>query len=244
VFKNGGDILSVVKSGIEGLDSLFADGGLPEGNAILVLGGPGAGKTIFGMQYLYEGATQYDENGIFVSLLEHPEKIRKHTLKFGWDMETLGEKGKLTLIDAVTQRVTKPEMDASILKRGLDMTHLLGIIKQTVKKTKTKRVVVDAISALALSLSDVFEVRTEMLRLSLGLAELGVTTLVISEAPHADIGTTEFPVEAFLFDGIITLHLDSQAQKRRLAIRKMRGAKHAIGSYNFSLSETGIELVG
>jgi KaiC/GvpD/RAD55 family RecA-like ATPase len=90
-------MMTVVKSGIGGLDSLFSDGGLPAGNSILLVGGPGAGKTVFGMQFLYSGATEYGENGIFVSLLEHPEKIRQHTLKFGWDIETLGEEGKLTL---------------------------------------------------------------------------------------------------------------------------------------------------
>jgi KaiC/GvpD/RAD55 family RecA-like ATPase len=215
--------MTTVKTGIQGLDSLFSEGGFPLGNSILIIGGPGAGKTMFGMQYLFTGATQYEENGIFVSLLEHPEKIRKHTLKFGWDIEALGDQGKLTLIDAVTQRVKKTEIETSVAKRGLDMTHLMGILEQTVKKTDAKRVVIDAISALALSLSDIFEVRTEMLRLSLGLAELGVTTVVISEAPHTGIGTTEFPVEAFLFDGIIS--------------------KHALGSYNFDLSEEGIRIV-
>ena len=235
--------MTVVKTGIEGLDSLFADGGFPKGNSILLIGGPGTGKTIFGMQYLYKGATEYGENGIFVSLLEHPEKIRKYTLKFKWDVEALGEQGKLILIDAITQRVKKTDLETSLVKKGLDMTHLLNILQQTVKKTGAKRVVIDAISALSLSVGDVFDVRTEMLRLSLGLAELGVTTIVISEALHTGIGTTDFPVEAFLFDGIISMHLDSEAQKRKLAIRKMRGAKHAIGSYNFDLTEEGIRIV-
>ena len=235
--------MTVVKTGIEGLDSLFADGGFPKGNSILLIGGPGTGKTIFGMQYLYKGATEYGENGIFVSLLEHPEKIRKYTLKFKWDVEALGEQGKLILIDAITQRVKKTDLETSLVKKGLDMTHLLNILQQTVKKTGAKRVVIDAISALSLSVGDVFDVRTEMLRLSLGLAELGVTTIVISEALHTGIGTTDFPVEAFLFDGIISMHLDSEAQKRKLAIRKMRGAKHAIGSYSFDLTEEGIRIV-
>ncbi len=235
--------MAVVKTGIDGMDSLFSEGGYPEGNSILLVGGPGSGKTIFAMQFLHEGATKYGENGIFVSLLEHPEKIRKHALKFGWDIEALGEEGKLTLIDAVTQRVKKTDIETNVARRGLDMSHLLGILEQTVKDTGAKRVVIDAISALALSMSDVFEVRTEMLRLSLSLAEMGVTALIISEAKRNDIGTSEFPVEAFLFDGIITLHLDSDAQKRRLAIRKMRGSKHALGSYVVDLSEDGIKIV-
>lgn len=231
------------KTGIAGFDSLLADGGIPDGHSVLVLGGPGAGKTIFGMQYLYEGATQYGENGVYVSLLEHPERVRKNVLPFGWNLEALGEEGKITLIDAVTHRVKKTDVELDTAKKGLDMNHLLAILTQTVKKTAAKRVVVDAISALSLQKSDMFETRTEMLKLSIGLAEMGVTSLIISEAPNASHGTVEFPIETFLFDGVVTLTLDTEAQKRRLAIRKMRGVKHAIGSYNFDLSEGGIKII-
>ncbi len=231
------------KTGIVGLDSLFADGGFPDGHSVLLLGGPGAGKTVFGMQYLFEGATRYGENGVYVSLLEHPERVRKNVLAFGWNLEELGEEGKITLIDAVTHRVKRTDVELDTAKKGLDMTHLLSILKETVKKTGAKRVVVDAISALSLQRSDMFETRTEMLKLSIGLADMGVTSIIISEAPNAGHGTVEFPIETFLFDGVITLSLDTEAQKRRIAIRKMRGAKHAIGSYNFDLSENGIKIV-
>jgi KaiC/GvpD/RAD55 family RecA-like ATPase len=163
--------------------------------------------------------------------------------KFGWDIEALGAEGKLTLIDAVTERVRKREVGSEVAKKSLDMTHLLGILQETVRRTKAKRVVIDAISALSLSVSDIFEIRTEMLRLSLGLAELGTTAVIISEAHNAGIGSIEFPTETFLFDGLIALHLDNEAQKRKLAIRKMRGAKHAIGSYNFDITDKGIKIV-
>ena len=51
-----------VRTGIEGLDSLL-HGGLLRGDAMLVAGSPGTGKTSLGMQYLYNGATMYGEPG-------------------------------------------------------------------------------------------------------------------------------------------------------------------------------------
>jgi circadian clock protein KaiC len=58
-----------VPTGIEGLDELVS-GGFPRGRVVLVLGGPGTGKTILASQFLYKGISQYGENGIFVSLDE------------------------------------------------------------------------------------------------------------------------------------------------------------------------------
>jgi circadian clock protein KaiC len=39
-------------------------GGFPEDRVILVIGGPGSGKTIFASQFLYKGVVDYGENGI------------------------------------------------------------------------------------------------------------------------------------------------------------------------------------
>jgi len=55
------------KSGIPGIDELL-EGGFPRGSNVLLSGGAGTGKTIMGMQYLYNGAVNYDEPGLFVTL--------------------------------------------------------------------------------------------------------------------------------------------------------------------------------
>ena len=43
----------VLKTGISGFDELFADGGIPNGNSVLVAGGPGTGKSILCRQICY-----------------------------------------------------------------------------------------------------------------------------------------------------------------------------------------------
>ncbi|MCK4313278.1 KaiC 1, partial [Candidatus Bathyarchaeota archaeon] len=58
-----------IATGIRGLDELVG-GGFPEGRVILIIGGPGAGKTIMCSQFLYKGISEYQENGVFVSLDE------------------------------------------------------------------------------------------------------------------------------------------------------------------------------
>ena len=88
-----------VQSGIEGLDEMIS-GGFPKRRVILLLGGPGTGKTIFATQFLYKGITQYDENAVFVSLDESKEHFYEEMLKFGWDFKKAEEEGKFQFIDA------------------------------------------------------------------------------------------------------------------------------------------------
>src|SRR2546427_415825 len=54
-------------TGIPGLDEILS-GGFPRGRVILLVGGPGTGKTILTSQFLMNGIKIYGENGAFVSL--------------------------------------------------------------------------------------------------------------------------------------------------------------------------------
>ena len=58
--------LPKASTGIQGLDEITG-GGLPTGRPTLVSGGAGSGKTLFGLEFLVRGATQYDEPGVFMS---------------------------------------------------------------------------------------------------------------------------------------------------------------------------------
>ena len=51
------------KTGVGGLDELL-NGGIPKNSVVLVSGAAGSGKTIFGLQFLINGALQYWERGI------------------------------------------------------------------------------------------------------------------------------------------------------------------------------------
>ena len=54
-----------VPTGVVGLDPLL-EGGIPKGRSILVTGEPGTGKTIFALQFLYDGLKR-GEKGVFVA---------------------------------------------------------------------------------------------------------------------------------------------------------------------------------
>ncbi len=207
------------------------------------MGGPGSGKSIFGVQYLYKGATEYDEPGIYVTLEESPQKIRRNILPFGWDLQELEENRKIIIVDAVSHRITDMELDPEILKKGLDVENMIVNLESAIKDIGAKRLVLDSLSVMGMYSETDFDMRTKLLRLSGSLAAHDITTLVITEAQSADVGTTVFPPETFMFDGVLTLRLDTDSQERKISIRKMRGTKHVIGAYRFDITDDGIVVI-
>ncbi len=86
-----------VSTGISGLDEIL-EGGLPKGRTTLVGGGPGSGKSVLGVEFLYRGGLA-GEPGLFVSLEERAVAVRQNALALGWDLAALEKAGKLVLLD-------------------------------------------------------------------------------------------------------------------------------------------------
>src|SRR3989442_7054417 len=86
-----------VQTGIASLDKII-EGGLARGDTIIVAGQPGTGKTTLGLQFLYHGAVRCGENGVYASVIESSEKLKRNARRFGWDLDRLGKEGKLKLV--------------------------------------------------------------------------------------------------------------------------------------------------
>ena len=83
-------------TGIQGFDEI-TDGGLPKGRPTLVCGGAGCGKTLFGIEFLVRGATQFNEPGVFMSFEETNEELTINVASLGFDLEDLIKNKKLHL---------------------------------------------------------------------------------------------------------------------------------------------------
>jgi len=79
---------------------LFLWGGLPENRTTLLTGSSGSAKTIFAIQYLYNGLNEYNDPGVFVSFEETEIDILRNVKSFGWDLQTFQNKNKLLILDA------------------------------------------------------------------------------------------------------------------------------------------------
>src|ERR1051326_491201 len=83
-------------TGIQGLDQITL-GGLPKGRPTLVCGSAGCGKTLFGMEFLIRGATQFNEPGVFMAFEETEEDLAKNTFSLGFDLKHLVARKKISL---------------------------------------------------------------------------------------------------------------------------------------------------
>src|ERR1700721_1116580 len=101
--------LAKTPTGIPGLDEVLL-GGLPAGRPTLICGSAGCGKTLLGMTFLVNGATQFDEPGIFVSFEETPTDLADNVASLGFDVPALIAEKKLA-IDHI--RIDRSEIEES-----------------------------------------------------------------------------------------------------------------------------------
>src|SRR5262245_11281337 len=99
--------LPKTRTGIPGMDEVTS-GGLPKGRPTLVAGGPGCGKTLFAMEFLVNGAIQYNEPGVFVAFEENAEELAQNVASLGFDLKDLNKKKKL-IVEYV--RVERTEIE-------------------------------------------------------------------------------------------------------------------------------------
>jgi KaiC/GvpD/RAD55 family RecA-like ATPase len=239
-----------VKTGIKGLDELI-EGGLPRGYSFLLLGGPGTGKTTFGVQYLYKGVMEYGENGIYVTFDEPPYSIATNSQRYGWNLGGVEKQGKFGFVDVspIKRQTTGTFVPAALQQSFLgaakfNIDDVVKVISDVKQKVGAKRCVIDSISALMLQYKDDFEIRQQTLRLIKVLTEMDLTTIMLAENPEDRQDMTRFGAEAFLAQGVIVLHMYrvEESNVKALEVRKMRGAKHTERLCPYRITAEGIEV--
>jgi KaiC/GvpD/RAD55 family RecA-like ATPase len=229
-----------VPTGIPGFDELCS-GGILRNRSYLLSGTAGAGKTIFGLQYLYNGITKYGENGIYIATEERPEQVRENVKQFGWDFEALEEEGKLAILDACSTKIGIPSHEKYVDVRPFDMRSMLDQIIAIQEDIDAKRALVDGTTSIGFYLGDPPKIRVELLKLSTTLEILGLTSLLTSEIIDEN-NASRFGVETFVTDGTIVLYYKRKetVRVRSVEIFKMRGSNHSQSIHPCEITPNGI----
>ncbi len=229
-----------VRTYIPGFDEILY-GGIPERNVVLLSGGPGTGKSILGKQFLYNGLKN-NENGVFVALEEHPVTVRRSFKNFGWDISKYEEEGKIAIVDAFTGGTGTAAQRERYLVRDLDNIHeLLDVVRQAIKDTNAKRVVIDSVSTLYLTKPAM--ARSIVMSLKRLIAGLGCTAIFVSQISVGERGFGGPGVEHAV-DGIVRMDLDEVDGKlyRSIIVWKMRDTKHSLLRHPMQIDENGIKI--
>ena len=229
--------LPKASTGIQGLDEITG-GGLPRGRPTLISGGAGAGKTLFGLEFLVRGAIKYNEPGVFISFEESIEDLAKNAASLGFDLDRLVADKKL-FVDYV--HIERSE----IAETGdYDLDGLFIRIADAVQKGGARRVVLDTIESLFGELPNPGTLRAEIRRLFKWLKQKGLTTIITAERDQPD-KLTRHGIEEFVSDCVILLdhRTREEISTRRLRIVKYRGSPHGTNEYPFLIDNHGISVL-
>ncbi len=193
-----------IESGISGLDPKI-QGGFEKGSVISVVGGPGSGKSIFGMQFLYKGL-QNGENCLYLSFEEDKDDIVTDMSILGMDPSEYLEKGSFIITE-----------ESPV---NFEYLPILDVLRDK----KISRLVIDSLSAISIYLNDLSKFRKLILELVTELKKLGVTTIAIDEQPQDQESGVKYFSGEYLADAVILLYYTGLGgdYDRSMQIVKMR----------------------
>ncbi len=220
-------------TGVPGLDELMG-GGIPVGDAVMLGGPAGSGKTTFATQFAAEGLRQ-GEAVVIVVFEEYPEEYLARAKARNQDMAKMITAGTLRLI----------------YLRPLDLSvdETLAEILGAVRAVDATRVVIDSLSGFEVALAPAFreDFRESLYRLVGALTATGVTILMTTEivGGYPDVRFTTEKVSFITDDIIIQRFVELDGVLRPvLAIHKMRGSEHSHDFLTYDITPNGAVIGG
>jgi circadian clock protein KaiC len=223
--------LDRLATGIPGLDEITL-GGLPVGRNTLVAGVAGAGKTVFAMQFLAEGVRAFGQAGVFVTLGEAPEDVRRNAMSLGFDIPAWERDGSWRFVDA-----SPVGGGEDVVAGGFDFSGLTARILAAVEDVQATRVSVDSVSSAFTRFSDRASVRSALQDLLGALKLAGVTAVLTAEGGEDELNRVHLHIGEHVTDSIVRLEyqLTHERRRRTLEVVKIRGGAHRSGAYPFTV---------
>ena len=224
-------------TGISGLDAA-THGGLPAAGTVLVVGGPGSGKTVLGLQVIAE-AVGRGEGGVYISFEESREQILRDTAAFSWG-ERLHDTQRCELIDARRRHGTE-------VAGNFDIDGLLAALEHCRQHVAGSWVVVDGLDQLLRLQTSSITALDQITRLA-DWCETQDQTLLLTAKPAAGdtdtmqpdyLGGLEYLLSTVL---VLSSRLVEQSLNRRLRIAKYRGTAHITNELGLLINADGIHL--
>lgn len=217
--------------GLPELDGLM-DGGLPLYSSTMLAGSMGIGKTLLAAHFVTEGARR-GEQCLFVSFFEHPSALALRAGRVGLDMQEHQASGRLRFL---YQPPTEGEADV-VVHRILD----------EVQRTGVKRLVVDGLTELELSIADAERRRTFLAAFTLRLRLAGVTTLFtreVSKIAGTELDFADAPVAGVGENLLLLRFVELRGRIHRiLSILKMRDSKYDSDLREFEIMDQGVRVL-
>lgn len=214
-------------SGIAALDDLLGSGYWP-GTSTLIVGPSGAGKTLMGLHFVFNGARQ-GEPGVIASLQENRTQFQRVAAGFGWSLD-----------EPHVKMMYRSPVDIYIDEWVYELM-------QIVEQTRARRVVIDSLADLRLAATE--ETRFQEFAYSLvqRFSQQGVSVLMTLES--SDLFRPERLSDSavsHLADNVVLLSYvqEDNLINRAMTVIKSRASHHDPAIRQFRIGPPGIVLAG
>ncbi len=223
----------ITETGIDGLDNVLL-GGVPRANTILVQGAAGTGKTLMGMEFIYQGIAKFNEPGIIVVFETAPDKITRDAALFGWDFAEMERQNKLKVI------FTTPQVFEAELRSPN------SLLLETAAQIGVRRIFIDGIGLFypastagsGMPRSGPGSYRELLQQLLEGLHRGNLTAMFSHEIGSSGDGLSTLESAGFLADTVIELTRDRRNRlgHRSVEIVKSRGQDFVPGRHTLRIT--------
>jgi circadian clock protein KaiC len=221
------------ETGIEGLDGIL-QGGIPRANTILVQGAAGTGKTLMGLEFIYQGIAKFNEPGIIVVFETNPDKLIRDAALFGWDLAELQRQNKVKIIH------TSPQVFEAELRSPN------SLLLETAAEMGVRRIFIDGIGLLyptstvgtGMPRSGPGSYRELLQQLLEGLQRRNLTAMLSHEVGSLGESLSTLESAGFLADTVIELTRDRRNRlgHRSVEIVKSRGQDFVPGKHTLRIT--------
>ncbi len=218
----------VIKTGIKGLDDILL-GGIPRTNVVLLQGVTGSGKTLMGLEFIYNGIVQYNEPGIIVAFETSPNKLVRDAAGFGWNLDELQDQKKLQIVFTTPQVFDQESRSAD------------SLLLETANEMGAQRIFVDGIGLLNRDLdgskSEGGGYRELLQQLIESLNRENLTAILSLELGSAPNSMAAVEITDFLADTVIQLGRERKGRRvhRSLEVLKSRGQDYESGEHTMQI---------
>ncbi|MBU2576280.1 MAG: hypothetical protein KKF50_01005 [Nanoarchaeota archaeon] len=222
-------------TGIIGFDKI-CQGGFVRNSDNLIVGGPGSGKSTFLLQFLWNGVSKFNENGLYCSFEPDIIDTLDDAMAYGWDFTRMSSEGRIKFMRFAPQT---------------SIEELKSELSRMISKNNIRRICFDPISVLALNSNDQGKMRQTIFELSSLMKRFNVTTVFADESLEEGIwASTEgewskTDILRFLSDSVSVFYESPIAGTgdRAVRIAKMRRTKHERRAIGMTITDKGIEVI-
>ena len=214
-----------ISTGIPPLDSMLAEG-YGQGSSTLVAGPAGAGKTLMGLHFIFNGVGS-GQPGVIATLQENPVQLQRMARGFGWSLDD----ERVAVMYRSPNDVYIDEWVYELLDR--------------VKASGATRVLIDSLSDLHYAATDPIRFREFIYSLTQRLSHAGISPIMTSEVPDLfHVGRLAEYGISHLSDNVILLQYLRRDSRllRTVTVVKSRASAHDPEIREFGITSDGIVL--